>query len=279
MADTFVETEIRNLKEIGFKVMLKPYIWVGGLELDPDNWSNKIDFKDPEKRAKCFESYTEFIIGQARLAEQTGVEMLVVGTELVGVSKCADEWREIINRVKEVFTGKLTYAAEGMNAQKIEFWDKLDYIVIDAYFPLTNKNSRSLEELTQGWKQYEPEIKALSEKYDKQVIFKEVGFKSFEGTAIKPWEWRQDGKTSQQEQALAFEATRLAFEDKPYLAGIFVWKYFTNMGSDERGNVEKGFTPYYKEAEKVISNWFRTERLNCAIGLNLHKVSSHCHWL
>ncbi len=260
MADAFIETEMRNLREQGFKVMLKPHIWMGGLELDPDNWRSKIDFDDPKKRAKWFGSYTEFIISQAKLAEQTGVEMLVVGTELVGVSKYTDEWREIINKVREVFTGKLTYAAEGMNAKKIEFWDDLDYIGIDAYFPLVDESDPTLEQLAEGWQKYEPEIKALSEKYDKQVIFTEIGFKSVEGTAINPWEWKQNGKTSQQEQALAFEATRLAFVDKPYLSGIFVWKYFTDMDSDERGNLEKGFTPYKKEAEDVISNWFETNK-------------------
>jgi len=41
-------------------------------------------------------------------------------------------------------------------------------------------------------------------------------------------------------------------------AGIFVWKYFTDMNSYERRNNEKGFTPYGKEAEKVISGWFET---------------------
>ncbi len=256
MAAPFVETEIRNLRDMGFKVMLKPHIWMGGLDLDPDNWRSKIDFDDPQKRRKWFDSYTEFILAEAELAQKTGVEMLVVGTELVGVSKYTDEWRAIINKVREVFTGKLTYAAEGMNAQKIEFWDALDYIGIDAYFPLSDKKAPSLQELTQGWSRYEPEIRALSEKYDKQVIFTEIGFKSVEGTAIQPWEWSRDGKASQNEQALAFEATSIAFRDKPYLAGIFVWKYFTDMDSDERDNVEKGFTPYGKEAEKVISGWF-----------------------
>ena len=258
MAETFLETEIRNLREMGFKVMLKPHIWIGGLNLDPDNWRSKIDFDDPKKRRKWFDSYTEFILSEAELAQRTGVEMLVVGTELVGVSKYTDEWIEIINKIRDVFTGKITYAAEGMNAQKIEFWDVLDYIGIDAYFPLTDKHEPSLDELAQGWMKYEPEIRALSEKYDKKIIFTEIGFKSVEGTAIKPWEWKQSGKISQQEQALAFEATRRAFIDKPYLAGIFVWKYFTDMNSDERGNVEKGFTPYMKEAEKVISSWFGT---------------------
>jgi len=256
MAPQFVENEIRNLHDMGFKVMLKPHIWIGGHDLDPENWRSKIDFSDPEKRAVWFESYTEFILSEAELAEGTGVEVLVIGTELVGVSKYTEEWKKLIDKVRKVYSSKLTYAAEGMNAKDIEFWDALDYIGIDAYFPLTDKNSPSLDELIQGWKKYEPEIRSLSEKYGKQVIFTEIGYKSVEGTAIKPWEWNQDGKVSEQEQALAFEVASMVFQNKPYLAGIFVWKYFTDMNSYEKGNNEKGFTPYGKEAEKVISGWF-----------------------
>lgn len=256
MAPPFVESEIRNLQEMGFRVMLKPHIWIGRGDFDPDNWRSKIDFDDPKKIEAWFSSYEKFILGEAELAEKTGAEMLVVGTELVGVSKYTEEWRKLIEKIRTVYRGKLTYAAEGMNAQKIEFWDDLDYIGIDAYFPLAEIIDPSLEELVEGWKKYEPQIKALSNKYGKQVIFTEIGFKSVQGTAIKPWEWKQDGKTSEREQALAFEATSIAFKDKPYLAGIFVWKYFTDINSYERANNEKGFTPYGKEAEKVISGWF-----------------------
>lgn len=256
MAEQYMVEEIRSLRKKGFRVMLKPHIWIGGHNLDEDNWRNRIDFEDPEERNKWFESYTEFILYEAKLAESTGVEIFVVGTELVGVSKYKREWEELIHKVREVFSGKLSYAAEGMNAEKIEFWGSLDYIGIDAYFPLSEKYSPSLEELVGGWKKYEPEIGKLSRKYGKQVIFTEIGYKSVEGTTIKPWEWSKDGEASQGEQALAFEATRSVFRDKPYLAGVFVWKYFTDMNSYERGNIPKGFTPYGKKAEGVLSSWF-----------------------
>jgi len=105
-----------------------------------------------------------------------------------------------------------------------------------------------------------PEFKSLSDKYDKKIIFAEIGFKSHEGSTIKPWEWNQIGKPSEEEQANAFKATYLVFHDKPYLAGFFVWKYFTDMNSYERPNIEKGFTPYGKTAEKIISEWVGSDK-------------------
>lgn len=256
MADEYLEAEIRNLRQAGFKVMLKPHIWIGGWSFDHDNWRSKIDFSNPEERQKWFSSYEKFILGQAELAGKMGVEMLVIGTELVGVSKYTQKWTRLITKIREIYNGKLTYAAEGMNAKNIKFWDSLDYIGIDAYLPLTDKSGPSLDELIRGWKKYEPEMKKLFDKYDKRIIFTEIGFKSVEGTAIKPWEWNKNGSVSEREQALAFEATSLAFKNKSYLAGIFVWKYFTDMNSYEKGNIPKGFTPYGKKAEEVISRWF-----------------------
>ncbi len=260
MAEKYMVAEIENLQELGFKVMLKPHIWIGGHNLDSDNWRNKIDFEDPLERKEWFSSYGKFILSEAELAEETGVEIFVVGTELVGMCKYTKEWKALISDVRDVYSGKLTYAAEGMNAKKIEFWNVLDYIGIDAYFPLSKKSNPTLKELVSGWYKYEPAVRELSRKYNKKVIFTEIGYKSVEGTTIKPWEWSKDGKVSQEEQALAYEATSVVFNDKPYLAGVFVWKYFTDMNSYERGNIPRGFTPYGKKAETIISGWFGSQQ-------------------
>ncbi len=258
LSDKYLVEEINNLHKNGFKVMLKPHIWIGGWDLDPDNWRSKIDFPNEAKRAKWFESYAEFILEQAAIAESTGTEIFAVGTELVGMSKYKEDWVGLIAKVKKTYSGKLTYAAEGMNATKIEFWPVLDYIGIDAYFPLADKENPTVEELVEGWEKYEPVLRELSAKYDKPVLFTEIGYKSVEGSTIKPWEWNGEGKTSQKEQANALRATHKSFTGSQYLAGIFIWKYFTDMQSYEKPNVEKGFTPYKKLGEKVLTDWFNS---------------------
>ena len=256
MSEKYVVAEINALHDMGFKVMLKPHIWMGGYEFDPDNWRSNIDFKDPAERRRWFESYGDFIVSEAKIAEETGVEIFVIGTELVALSKYREDWEGLIAKVRQVYGGELTYAANGMNAANIEFWGSLDYIGIDAYFRLTDKVNPTVTELVKGWSPYESEIAGLSRKYGKNVIFTEIGFKSVEGTAIEPWRWDGEGGVSQQEQARAFEAAGIVFRNKPYLAGVFIWKYFTDMDSYEKRNLEKGFTPYGKKAERVISEWF-----------------------
>ena len=151
MSKDFVSKEIRSLKSKGFKVMLKPHIWIGNLEFDPDNWRNKIDFDNEKELDLWFKNYKEFILYEAKIAEEHNVEIFVIGTELVELTKYDDSWRDLIKSVRSVYNGKLTYAAEGLKAENISFWDDLDYIGIDAYFPLSNKVNPNLDELRRGW--------------------------------------------------------------------------------------------------------------------------------
>lgn len=250
--------EIQNLKKTGIKVVLKPHIWIGGLSFDPDNWRNKIDFENKNDLEKWFENYSEFIMEQAKLAEELNIELFVIGTELVELAKYKSHWEKLISDIRSVYSGKLTYAAEGRKAKNVPFWNNLDYIGIDAYFPISNKENPSLDELTEGWERYDSELKKLSDNFNKKIIFTEIGYKSVEGTAIKPWQWvDNDSVMSEDEQARCYKAMFEFIKNKKYMAGIFVWKYFSDMDShEERGNIKKGFTPYKKEAEKIVSEYF-----------------------
>ena len=52
-------------------------------------------------------------------------------------------WNELILKIKKLYKGKLTYAANWDEYKRIHFWNVLDYIGVDAYFPLTDKKSSS----------------------------------------------------------------------------------------------------------------------------------------
>ncbi len=254
----YLRKEIKKLHKKGFTVMLKPHVWVGDNEFKPDNWRNKIDYTNPGERASWFHNYGKYILTQAEFAEKNGVEIFVIGTELVRMTKYDKEWKKLISDVREVYKGKLTYAAEGSNAFNIMFWEQLDFIGLDVYFQLTDKLKPELSDLEQGWKKHEEKLKILSDKFKKKIIFTEIGYKSVEGTAVRPWEWNnKENNVSQLQQAQAFEAMFRTFSDKEYIEGIYIWKYFTDNDSYEKGNIEKGFTPYGKIADGVISNWIK----------------------
>ena len=65
---------------------------------------------------------------------------------LTGTAKREENWRSIIEAVRAIFTkpDSLTYAANwGEEERAIRWWDALDYIGIDAYYPLTKESHPS----------------------------------------------------------------------------------------------------------------------------------------
>ena len=91
-------------------------------------------------------SYTKFILTYAKLAQETKVDILCIGTELERfVMSRPDYWCGLIERIRKIYNGKLTYAANWDEYKRTPFWDMLDYIGIDAYFPLSEKRMDSVE--------------------------------------------------------------------------------------------------------------------------------------
>ena len=74
--------------------------------------------------------------------------------------KISSHWRDIIKETREIFEGQLTYAANFDNYMFVDFWDDLDFMGINAYFPLRNankdfKDQKELKEgLINGWQKY-----------------------------------------------------------------------------------------------------------------------------
>lgn len=209
-----------------------------------------------------FLSYRTFILHYARLAEKNGMDGLCVGMELhrTAVEREAD-WRELIEAVRAVYRGKLVYAANwGEEFKSIPFWDALDYIGIQAYFPLTEKSHPSVTDLMAGWIPHVEAMERVQKRFGKPVIFTEIGYRSSVNTAIRPWEWRSSstGATDRDDletQVRCYEAFFRTFWEKDWLAGMYLWKWFPNS-RDAGGVFDKNFTPQNKPAEGVMRTWY-----------------------
>jgi hypothetical protein len=69
------------------------------------------------------------------------------------VAKRPEYWSQLIKKIKKIYF-KLTYAANWDDFDKVPFWNELDYIGIDAYFPLSNATTPSVLELNDAWQQH-----------------------------------------------------------------------------------------------------------------------------
>ena len=103
--------------------------------------------------------YCNYINHYATIAAQKNVDMLALGTELCGASYQTAEWNNLINGVKKIYTGPLTYAGthwepatgRGVTSESTSWWNRLDDLGINAYYPLTTTFSPTLGQLNTAW--------------------------------------------------------------------------------------------------------------------------------
>ncbi len=234
------------------KVMIKPQLWI---------WrgvftgSMKMDSEEDWKRLES--SYENFLLNYAKLAQETGVELFCVGTELEQfVAQRPDYWFQLIEKVRTIYKGDLTYAANWDEYTRTPFWSKLDYIGIDAYFPLSEEKTPVVEQLVEAWKPWKAQIAELAKKERRRVLFTEFGYRSIDYTAHKPWSAdREESGINLEAQTNAKKAIFQAFWNEDWFAGGFVWKWFIDH-PNAGGTKDNRFTPQNKPAQEVIKSYY-----------------------
>jgi Glycosyl hydrolase family 53. len=179
--------------------------------------------------------------------------------ELTKTSVRENQWRALIKKIRQVYKGKLIYAANFHNEfDQIRFWDALDFIGIQAYFPLTSKTNPDVTELARGWNKHFSAIEKVVAKFQKPVVFTEIGYRSTNDAAIEPWVWPQnvskDAEISESTQADCYEAFFKSVWNKQWMAGAYFWKWYPHGA---RRMAELDFTPQGKKASMILKANFR----------------------
>lgn len=245
--------QIIEAKKNGFKVMLKPHLWVQG-----EGWPGDFELHGEDNWNKWEEQYSQYVLTYAALADSLDVEMFCIGTELRRVVTLRPQyWEELVPRVRGNFSGQITYASNWDNYSNVTFWDKLDFIGIDAYFPVSSKEDASVTDLIEGWAGTFSELEEFSDDHGKRIIFTEFGYQSVTGTAGNHWEL-EDNQINMNAQSNAYEALFKVFWGEHWFAGGFFWKW--HFKNDRGGLEDPNFTPQGKPALSVIKHWYSTHR-------------------
>ncbi|MBC8753800.1 hypothetical protein H2O64_03910 [Kordia sp. YSTF-M3] len=244
----------------GIKIMLKPHIWLS--EMEDGKWRSDIEMETENDWNMWFKNYSQIILKYAELAQELKLEQFCIGTELeTTVYKKPEQWNVLIQQIKKVYTGKLTYAANWYNEyEAVPFWDQLDYIGIQAYFPLSASGNPTLEELEKNWKKHIEDIAFVSKKFNKPILFTELGYKSIEGTSEKPWEWNSAksiySKISKKEQLLCYQAFFNTIWKESWFHGIHIWEW---QGRGKSDGANTNFTIEGKPSLNLIAKYFKIE--------------------
>ena len=124
---------------LNLRVMLKPHLWI-----KHSVFTGELDFKTDAEWEKWESEYEKYILNFAKVAESENIELFCFATELKNpIAKRPQYWNQLITKIRAVYKGKLTYAANWDEFEDTPFWGQLDFIGIDAYFPLSTTADRA----------------------------------------------------------------------------------------------------------------------------------------
>ncbi len=234
----------------GLSVMLKPHLWIGhGIYTGAFTLQTEREWKLWE------DSYREYILHFATIADTLKAELFCIGTELGASIKARPQyWSALIDTLKKVYHGKLTYAANWDDYRNFPFWKKLDYIGVDAYFPLATDETPEVTSIKKEWRKHSNQLEKISTQHNRPVLFTEYGYRNVDNTTAEPWK-ENEGDKNDEAQANAYEAFYQSFAGKKWFAGGFVWKWYVDDSRNCRNKID--FTPQNKSAEKVIAAWYK----------------------
>jgi len=229
-ADKGLSNTAKLAQAHGIKTMLKPHIWIRNAN---GKWRSDLEMNSDKDWDEWFNKYERMILHYAKVAEASNMEALCIGTELYQTTiQRPERWRAIIKNIREIYSGEITYAANWYREyEEITFWDDLDYIGIQAYFPLSDSNNPDKGSILKQWAKHKKKMSALSTKYAKQVVFTEIGYKNTSDSAVEPWTWPQNLDKakltkSDETQINLYEAMFESLFHEPWIDGFFIWKWF-----------------------------------------------------
>lgn len=243
MPDAVLRAAIRDAHALGFAVMVKPHVWVSA------SWAGAVAMDAEDSWRRWFASYRRELVRIARVAEEEKAEALAIGTELAMTTQ-RPEWLDLIAGVRGGYSGTLLYVAHNADeAETVPFWSKLDAIGVSLYPPLGADDDRI--ERRRTMRLMTDRLDALAARTGKSIVVGEIGLRSAQGAAAKPWE-------SVEERAAAAAPTLqagvladwLAALDRPTIRGVMIWRWLTDP--DAGGPADTDFTVQGKPAERVL---------------------------
>lgn len=250
VTDEEVEWAVREAKSLGLNVCLKPIV-----NCADGTWRAHINFFDKDvpcepKWSDWFRSYSAYILHFAKIAEDTGCEMLCIGCEMVQADRREAEWRQLIAEVRKVYTGLITYNCDKYQEDNVGWWDALDIISSSGYYPAND------------WENQLNRIEKVVQAYGKPFFFMEAGCPSRSGSAAIPNDWTLAGTADQDEQVKFYKAMFSACDSREWIGGFMLWDWPAKLYSRDEAAADDGYCVYGKKAESVIFDYYTSKTRN-----------------
>ncbi len=250
---------LRHARQRGMTTALMPQV----LLTHPrgNEWRGKIN---PEHWDPWWRSYEQMIDYFLGVANETGVDIFCVGSELLSTERQNQRWAQLIARVRSRFPGALTYSTNWDHFHVPTIWRDLDMIGISGYWDLTEDAQHDPPtpgDLAHRWERIRDRLLAFAQTFHKPMLFTEVGYPSLPWALQDPWNYinSDDTPTDHAVQAEGYRAFLSAWGDllttqhsRSTFAGVFfyAWDPYHRGGDRDTGYGVRG-----KPALNVIKQW------------------------
>lgn len=232
-------------KEVGLRVVLKPQI------LLPTGWAGDIRMNDEASWQCWFEAYRDHLLGYASLAQEMGVEELLIGTELKNTEQ-RPEWRSLITSIRRIYYGRISYAVHDMHdLATFVGMPLVDRVSVVAYPSLGD--SAEPEAMLLQVNKWTAELASIAKIIGKPIWVAEVGITSRTGAQKDSWVWENATPqpaipdTALQAEVLGIWLAALV---APWNRGVLIWAWYSDPNAG--GLTDTGFTFQNKPAERII---------------------------
>lgn len=261
---------IKQLKDKNINIILEPYPWIEQGVKSETEWK-------PDNMNTFFSNWKVNVLKTLidDIAVPYNVSVLNVGSNFLNIESEEMNWCDTIDYVRTYYKGLVTYRTNKWdtaswapdsitaygNKLNNKLFSKVDFISIASYFELTNNSTNTIENLAQSIESSQisvdglirnqnikQEVKNFYDKWNKPILFGELGFPKNDEAAYHPWDPGQNNTVNNVEQANCFEAYRREFENEPWFLG------FSVFAIGEQGN-DKRYYPS-EESTEVIRSWY-----------------------
>ena len=238
-----------DARTLGLATVLVPHIYI-----DDGTWRGEIALGDDAHTDAWWNSYEAFIGSAAEIARATGTTVLSVGVELKSMSNqpfVRSRMSHLTQSIRKTYSGKLTYSANWDEAEDVLFWDLIDLVGVNGYYPLQPNPE-------QGAQRIRKRLQMLAKQTNREVLVAEVGYRSSPDSHLRPWEWPEQLQPAvdEQAQARAWSAVLKHWLGAHSIRGLIVWVVPTDP-DDPASEPKHGFNPLNKKAETILREYFQ----------------------
>lgn len=243
-SDEELEKMIMFAKGLGMHTVLKPTV-----NCRNGSWRAHISFFDEDvvcepKWSEWFEAYTQFQLHYAAMAEKLGCDMFVAGCEMVMSEHREIEWRQLIQDIRTVYHGPISYNTDKYQEHNVAWWDAVDIISSSGYYPVSDWNTQLNR------------IEKVVRKYKKPFFFSEMGCMSTQHSKNRPNDWTIRGEVDLEGQAEWYRKVFGACNTRSWVNGFAIWDWSCKPYILTRAENDPGYNIYGKPAEKVVAAYY-----------------------